>query len=802
MDVIRGLLKSKYKMSNKRYKKRFKDEKPEIFLFWFDMMNVYPLFPTPLTFNLMSKNINLLNTFNIKDITDSNIEKYIKPTKELQKELNIKINEFVTLSPQEIKKRARPMIRKFFSYEIIDNITEIYGGEYVTTAWLKCFEIVSNYDMLNNTGNDKTVNYFGICEQPGAFIYALNHYTKTNLKKDFDFIIESLVDPTNKKIFKPEQKLFDKYKNNYDYGADGTGDVTKVTNLKYYRKKYIKEQKKHFHIITADCGLDCSADFKEQEKNLSWVFMGQLILALSIASLKTNYFFKLFTSYDNLTHEMLFLASQFFDEVKLVRTLTTKPQSGETYCICKGFNKDENYMDKIVPQLYEWYSKPRKFLFNPNIMPKDYYHTVYDANKVLTIRRAISVNFLLWRFYNSHYAKRNYMVHEHIKKLVKHYMKYYIDLFDVQKLDKDKRLIDGKKMSRQLSRVVNFSDVEKKKIVTEEISAIIRHLDIPFYNDKFISQIMGKNYFMKVSPIKLDIDIKKKKFNLYNTNDAINSHYFKIYRDVVYSEERSATILRKNLSPKINIYIKYQGYFFYHKIIKHLSQLYKKIPKSLTYVILTAYYNKEREQVDKKYFDQIVHKFGMKIDRELILDSVDYKKRIMNKLKNTDIFFIRRIRIYTDNDIDLVTKDILFMNRLIVNCNLNSTFICTLRINYKTELIFDLISIYTNYFQRVDIYYDKYHYNSQYVTMILFKKNKQMSKKLLFEGKDIYRVTNQNIAFYTPFVNKLYHQFLDRFKLLSSVSTLVHKKEKYYSTIIDKINIIKEYINNQYKKQN
>lgn len=55
------------------------------------------------------------------------------------------------------------------------------GGEFVTQAWCKFYECLCSYPLVNN--NWKFVNSLHLCEAPGAFITALNHYLKMNLCK-------------------------------------------------------------------------------------------------------------------------------------------------------------------------------------------------------------------------------------------------------------------------------------------------------------------------------------------------------------------------------------------------------------------------------------------------------------------------------------------------------------------------------------------------------------------------------------------------------------------------------------------
>lgn len=453
MEFVGEIINQKYNFSKKKYKKLFtSDDNPHDFLYHYDVMNVYPLFPTLIDLPIK----HYLSKYDIRDIIDNisaskddhrsdtykkKVNEFINSNIDIINEVNDKLKEAV-FDPREIKRRARPMVRKLFSYEIIDRIADDYGGEYVTVAWLKCFEILTYYKLLDNVGDEEdTYNYFGICEQPGAFVYAINHYIKTKTDKKYNFILESLVDPSDRKIFKAEPKLKEKYPDSYDYGYDGTGDVTNVDNIRYYRKTYIKEKKMKFHILTADCGLDCSNDFSMQEVGLINVILGQFMLAISLSSKGSNYFFKLFTMYDDLTQELIFLASLLYDEVSIARALTTKPQSGEIYCVCKNFKYDPEEVDDLIDTLLKWYELKKTYIFKDNFVTDNFFNKMRKQNIFLSERRIASINFLIFRFKNSHYAKEHQELHKYIKELVVHYTKYFIEYYSVKLLDNTKKLV-------------------------------------------------------------------------------------------------------------------------------------------------------------------------------------------------------------------------------------------------------------------------------------------------------------------------------------------------------------------------
>lgn len=452
MELYYDLIENKYKLSNKFYQKKFTDEANHEFLFYFDVMNVYPLFPTILDFTFHSddyinnnNNNNNNKKNNIVDLININTNKTQKVNKKINELVDILENKFkeVEFPQDELKKHiGKTMVRRLFSWEIKDEITSHYNGEYVSMAWLKCYELLSFYDLINNSkynSSDK-VKYFGICEQPGAFIYAINHYVKTKLNKDFDFVIQSLNVPYDKNVFKPEKNLYQKYKDNYNYGVDGTGDITSLRNTSYYRKKYFDI---HFDIITGDCGQNVEKDFVNQENKLFLLVFSQVMLGVSLADKGSDFIFKLFTMYNEHTQELIFLLSNLFEKVHIARTLTTKPQSGELYCICKNFKYTKNDMNDLISKLKEYRRKydenNKTFLFDK--LDENFYKLINETNEILTYRRITSINFLYFRVKNNLFVNQEDRkeIKKYIDDLTKHYMNYYVKLYKITPLkDKDK----------------------------------------------------------------------------------------------------------------------------------------------------------------------------------------------------------------------------------------------------------------------------------------------------------------------------------------------------------------------------
>lgn len=76
---------------------------------------------------------------------------------------------------------------------IVPYLREKLNIEIGTQAWAKMFEILSNYPLINYQSNQNWITLH-LCEAPGAFISALNHFLVT--RSNFvlvDFFCSSLI---------------------------------------------------------------------------------------------------------------------------------------------------------------------------------------------------------------------------------------------------------------------------------------------------------------------------------------------------------------------------------------------------------------------------------------------------------------------------------------------------------------------------------------------------------------------------------------------------------------------------------
>ena len=150
-------------------------------------------------------------------------------------------------------------------------VRNIIKDNSVSQAWLKMYEIITDCNLIP-TNRKGVYKSFHICEAPGTFISCLNNYIHTKTKYDkFEWKAQSL--RKNKGMgkdtaFGDDFGLIRRHRNNWDWGVDGTGDITNIENIQHYAK-VVKEIQKPIHqnyitpntlnhpidLITSDCGI-------------------------------------------------------------------------------------------------------------------------------------------------------------------------------------------------------------------------------------------------------------------------------------------------------------------------------------------------------------------------------------------------------------------------------------------------------------------------------------------------------------------------------------------------------------------
>lgn len=281
-----------------------------------------------------------------------------------------------------------------------------YGAQYVTNAWIKLFELAVMFHLGNSKTQDELVSVH-LCEAPGAFISAMNHYLKTCTRiRNWKWIAQSLVkanEKTYKKILAKkvdvsELKALDdsyglikKYPNNWDFG-NGTGDITSTKNMVYYKNLEINAD-----LVTSDVGLSMESikikgsedeAFNKQEEMLCVLNASQIITGLHVLRQGGDCVFKTFTCFYPLTVSLVYLLCSCFEKIWMVKPVASRPANSEIYLVGKGFiGLPDDYLYELREQIHQ-------LDINCSIIeniPSSFYNDIMNLQKVFMLRQVASI---------------------------------------------------------------------------------------------------------------------------------------------------------------------------------------------------------------------------------------------------------------------------------------------------------------------------------------------------------------------------------------------------------------------------
>lgn len=226
-----------------------------------------------------------------------------------------------------------------------------FRGEMVTNAWLKMYEMLNLFDnLIPNQGSIKT---FHLCEAPGAFISATNHYLDIRNQK-LDWYAQTLrpkMDKESNMALEDFLGLISSYPERWIFGdvnGDNSGDITHSEIIRYYAAH---PNLQSLDFMTADAGLHCDpVNLNEQEAFLGKINMGQIVCILSCLPVNKSAVIKTFLPMSEpLTISLIYLVTHLFDEVIITKPSTSHCTNSEVYIV---LHKYRGIPSDILNQLY------------------------------------------------------------------------------------------------------------------------------------------------------------------------------------------------------------------------------------------------------------------------------------------------------------------------------------------------------------------------------------------------------------------------------------------------------------------
>jgi len=183
--------------------------------------------------------------------------------------------------------------------------------------------------------------FLDLCGGPGAWSQHLLDQTHLALR-GFGFTLQAAAG--DKGDWQAEAKD-EWYEDLYEHpnwtalwGLDGTGDLLKTGNLEHCVKALSRE---HVLLVVADGGFSDDAIPPNLLALYFYrLFLAELLTAASCLSPGGKFVCKLYNTFSDSTAALLFLTTQLFDSVSIVKPISSKATGPERYLTATGFRDD------------------------------------------------------------------------------------------------------------------------------------------------------------------------------------------------------------------------------------------------------------------------------------------------------------------------------------------------------------------------------------------------------------------------------------------------------------------------------
>lgn len=290
--------------------------------------------------------------------------------------------------------------------------------EMLTQAWLKFYEIVNGYPLVpaEEEGDVReislsptmveesraTFSSVHLCEAPGAFISALNHYLTLNHPKLKWQWLGNTLNPYYEDIplsrCVVDDRLIIHTLENWCFGTDNTGDLTKQNNLCDLMRR--ADHLGSVKLVTADGSFDCQADPAEQEKMTHPLHLCEAAAALSILAPGGSLVLKKFTLFESETVCLMYLLCCVFKDVHVYKPATSKQGNSEVYIIALNYcGKDHfrEHLEKVVEAAWCG-NQVLQTMFQEEMIPEDFMEQVKECSSKFMAYQTQSIkrNLLLF----------------------------------------------------------------------------------------------------------------------------------------------------------------------------------------------------------------------------------------------------------------------------------------------------------------------------------------------------------------------------------------------------------------------
>ncbi|XP_033489960.2 cap-specific mRNA (nucleoside-2'-O-)-methyltransferase 2 [Epinephelus lanceolatus] len=263
--------------------------------------------------------------------------------------------------------------------KVITTVRSAANAEICTQAWCKFFEILGTFNLLPEEAlQNGELNTVHLCEAPGAFITALNHYIKTSESTryvDWSWAANTLNpyhEANGGSTTIADDRLIANTLPWWFFGSDNTGNIMIQKHL--LELQAFVANMRSVDVVTADGSFDCQEKPDEQEALVASLHYCEATAALLLLSPGGSFVLKMFTLYEHSSVCLLYLLNCCFRSVNVFKPATSKAGNSEVYVVCLNYDGKEAVrplLSKLIrnygPQLTD-----REALFPNSLIPESF----------------------------------------------------------------------------------------------------------------------------------------------------------------------------------------------------------------------------------------------------------------------------------------------------------------------------------------------------------------------------------------------------------------------------------------------
>nr|XP_061820129.1 cap-specific mRNA (nucleoside-2'-O-)-methyltransferase 2-like [Nerophis lumbriciformis] len=230
--------------------------------------------------------------------------------------------------------------------KVIATVRSTANVEICTQAWCKFYEVLGTFRLLPEVAlHSGELNTVHLCEAPGAFISALNHYIKTSESTrycDWSWAANTL-NPYHEANAGGTTITDDRLIANtlpwWFFGSDNTGDIMVQKHL--LELQTFVANMHRVDLVTADGSINCQENPDEQEALVAPLHYCEVTAALLLLSPGGSFVVKMFTLFEHSSICLLYLLNCCFCYVSVFKPATSKAGNSEVYVVCLDYHSKE-----------------------------------------------------------------------------------------------------------------------------------------------------------------------------------------------------------------------------------------------------------------------------------------------------------------------------------------------------------------------------------------------------------------------------------------------------------------------------